>query len=214
MFLHANIHSKSEKVCGIAFSVKKNCGKVRKSGRHFWAIWGNFGPFWVIFGPFWIILGHSRAILGHLGPFGVIFEPFWVIFGTFSGIFGQICGRFKFFAGSLESGDSLLEFMNPPWEISPIYYIPLKDFIQATRVQWLNSVKPLQNKKSMILIEFPWGHSVWVWAFVFVFVFAKQKVNESDWVSVRARCLSLSLCSINIPCFRESTLISKAMHNY
>ena len=49
---HLPIHSKSEKVCGTAFSVKKFAEKVRKSGRHIWAIWGNFGPFWVIFGPF------------------------------------------------------------------------------------------------------------------------------------------------------------------
>ena len=34
------IHSKSEKVCRTAFSVKKNCAKVLKSGRNFWAIWG------------------------------------------------------------------------------------------------------------------------------------------------------------------------------
>ena len=40
------IHSKSENVCGTAFSVKKKIAeKVRKSGRHFWANWGNFGPF-------------------------------------------------------------------------------------------------------------------------------------------------------------------------
>ena len=57
--------------------------KVRKSGRHFWAIWGNCGPFWVIFGPLWIILGHSRAILGHLGSYLGHFGPFWVIFGHF-----------------------------------------------------------------------------------------------------------------------------------
>ena len=35
-----SIHSKSKKVCGTAFSVKKIAEKVRKSGRHFWAIWG------------------------------------------------------------------------------------------------------------------------------------------------------------------------------
>ena len=34
------IHSKSEKVCGTAFSGKKFAEKVRKSGRHIWAIWG------------------------------------------------------------------------------------------------------------------------------------------------------------------------------
>ena len=72
----------------------------------FWAIWGHIWPFWVIFGPFWIILGHSRAMLDHLGPFGVIFGPllgilghFWPFFGPFRGIFGQICGKLKFFCG-------------------------------------------------------------------------------------------------------------------
>ena len=63
--------------------------KVRKSGRHFWAIWGNCGPFWVIFGPLWIILGHSRAILGHLGSYLGHFGPFWVILGHF----WAICSR-------------------------------------------------------------------------------------------------------------------------
>ena len=44
----ANIHSKSEKVCGTAFSVKKFAEKVRVI----------LGPFWVIFGPLWAILNH------------------------------------------------------------------------------------------------------------------------------------------------------------
>ena len=112
------IHSKSEKVCGTAFSVKKIAEKVRKSGRHFWAIWGNFGPFWVIFGPFWIILGHSRVILGHLGSFGVIFGTVWAILGNFwpfLGHFVAILDKFaensNLFAGSLGSGSSLLECM-------------------------------------------------------------------------------------------------------
>ena len=48
----SRIHSESEKVCGTTFSVKKIAEKVRKSGRHFWVILGNFVPFWVIFGPF------------------------------------------------------------------------------------------------------------------------------------------------------------------
>ena len=82
--LLGSIHSKSEKVCRTAFSVKKKIAeKVRKSGRHFWAIWGNCGPFWVIFGPLWIILGHSRAILDHFGPFWVIFGPLWATLGHF-----------------------------------------------------------------------------------------------------------------------------------
>ena len=66
-----------------AFSVKKIAEKVCKSRHHFWAIWGNLGPFWVNFGPLWIILGHSRAILGRFWPFGVIFGPLWAIFGPF-----------------------------------------------------------------------------------------------------------------------------------
>ena len=72
------IHSKSEKVCGTAYSLKKNCEKVR-------AI---FGPFWVLlghFGPFWVTLGH--------------FGSFFAILGPFRGFFGQICGKFKFFCG-------------------------------------------------------------------------------------------------------------------
>ena len=57
---------KAKKFAEPLFQSKKFAEKVRKSGRHFWAIWGNFGLFWVIFGPLWIILGHSRAILGHI----------------------------------------------------------------------------------------------------------------------------------------------------
>ena len=64
------------KVVEVEDEIKKIAEKARKSGRHIWAIWGNFGPFW-------IILGHSRAMLDHLGPFGVIFGPLWVILGHF-----------------------------------------------------------------------------------------------------------------------------------
>ena len=64
---------------------KKIAEKVRESGRHFWAIWGNFGPLWVILGPLWTILGH--------------FWPFLDKFAESS----------NFFAGSLGSRDSLLE---------------------------------------------------------------------------------------------------------
>ena len=51
-YQHITIHSKSKKVCGTAFSVKKNAEKVRVI----------FGPFWVILGPFWTFLGHLWAI--------------------------------------------------------------------------------------------------------------------------------------------------------
>ena len=52
----ANIHSKSEKVCGTAFSVKKKIAeKVQVI----------LGPFWVIFGPLWAILSHFWAISWH-----------------------------------------------------------------------------------------------------------------------------------------------------
>ena len=67
----------------IIISTKKIAEKVRKSGRHFWAIWGNCGPFWIIFGPLWIILGHSRVILGHLGSYLGHFGSFWAILGHF-----------------------------------------------------------------------------------------------------------------------------------
>ena len=62
---------KAKKFAEPLFQSKKIAEKVRKSGRHFWAIWGNCGPFWVIFGPLWIILSHSRVTLGHFGSFSV-----------------------------------------------------------------------------------------------------------------------------------------------
>ena len=106
-----SIHSKSEKVWGTAFSVKKIAEKVRKSGRHIWAIWGNFGPFW-------IILGLSRAMLDHFGPFGVIFGPLWGILGhfwPFLGHFVAYLDKFTessiFFAAPLGSWGLLLECM-------------------------------------------------------------------------------------------------------
>ena len=73
-------HSKSEKVCGTVFSVKKNCGKsaqIRASFLgHLGVILGHFGTFWVIIGPCWTIFGHLGSYLGHFGGF-------WVIFGHF-----------------------------------------------------------------------------------------------------------------------------------
>ena len=60
---------KAKKFAEPFFQSKKFMEKVRKSGRHFWAIWGNCGPFWVIVGQLWITLGHSRAVWGHLGSY-------------------------------------------------------------------------------------------------------------------------------------------------
>ena len=59
------IHSKSEKVCGTAFSVKKNAEKVLK----FWAILGHFWAILDHIGSFWAILGHLGSYLGHFVPF-------------------------------------------------------------------------------------------------------------------------------------------------
>ena len=55
----ASIHSKSEKVCGTAFSVKKYCGK---SAGHFWPILGHS---WAILG----IFGHVGSYFCHFGSF-------------------------------------------------------------------------------------------------------------------------------------------------
>ena len=76
MDMDSIIHSKSEKVCRIAFSVKK---KLRKKCV-------NPG---VIFGPFGVILGHFGSFLGHFGSFWVILGPFWVIFGSLWAILGN-----------------------------------------------------------------------------------------------------------------------------
>ena len=76
-FSATNIHSKSEKVCRTAFSVKrKNCGKKCV----------NMG---VIFGPFWVILAHFGSFLGYFGPFWVILGPFWAIWGHIWTILGN-----------------------------------------------------------------------------------------------------------------------------
>ena len=67
---------KAKKFAEPLFQSKEIAEKVRKSGRHFWAIWGNFGPFldhfgsfWVILRPFWAILGHFWTTLDHFGSF-------------------------------------------------------------------------------------------------------------------------------------------------
>ena len=75
------IHSKIEKACGTAFSVKKYCGK---SAGHFWAILGHFGSFLGHFGHFWAILGHICATLGHFGSFSGLFVAFLEIFAESS----------------------------------------------------------------------------------------------------------------------------------
>ena len=126
---------KAKKFAEPLFQSKKIAEKVRKSGRHFWAIWGNFGPFWVIFGPFWIILGHSRAILGHLGSYLGHFGPFWVIFGHFWAILWHFWTNLRkvqiFFAGFSILLSSLLECMTktPPtplkidiWYTKSVFY--------------------------------------------------------------------------------------------
>ena len=65
---------KAKKFAETLFQSTKFAEKVRKSGRHFWAIsghfgsfLGHFGSFWVILGPCWTILGHIWATLGHFG---------------------------------------------------------------------------------------------------------------------------------------------------
>ena len=57
------IHSKSEKVCGTAFSVKKNCGQFLG---HFGSFLGHFRPFWIILGHIWTTLGHVGSFLGQI----------------------------------------------------------------------------------------------------------------------------------------------------
>ena len=68
-----SIHSKSEKVCGTAFSVKKKCvnpGVI-------------FGPFWIILGQIWATLGHFWAILWHfwtnLRKVQIFLRPCWYL---------------------------------------------------------------------------------------------------------------------------------------
>ena len=82
---------KAKKFVEPPFQLKKIAEKVRKSGCHFWAILGNFGPFWVFlgyFGPFWVILG----------PFGVIFGPLWAILGNFWPFLGHFMAFLDKFA--------------------------------------------------------------------------------------------------------------------
>ena len=58
------IHSKSEKVCGTAFSIKKYCRKVRVIFVPFWVI---FGPFRGIFGKICVNFNFFAALLGRWG---------------------------------------------------------------------------------------------------------------------------------------------------
>ena len=71
-----NIHSKSEKVCGTAFSLKKIAEKVRKSGRHIWAIWGNFGPFLGHFVAYLDKFAESSIFCGPVGVLGLAFRMY------------------------------------------------------------------------------------------------------------------------------------------
>ena len=57
-----DIHSKREKVCGIAFSVKIFLG-------HSGSFWVILGPFWAIWGNIWTTLGHFGSFLGHFVAF-------------------------------------------------------------------------------------------------------------------------------------------------
>ena len=75
-FKHFVIHSKSEKVCGTAFSDKKLRKKCVNPG--------------IIFGSFDVILGHFGSFLGHFGSFWVIIGPFWAIWGHIWVIFGPL----------------------------------------------------------------------------------------------------------------------------
>ena len=84
---------------------------MRKSGRHFWANWGNFGPFWVIFGPLWIILGHSRAIWGHLGSYLGHFGPSRSFLCHFVAFLKKFAESSNFFAARFGSPGPLLECM-------------------------------------------------------------------------------------------------------
>ena len=77
-----SIHSKSQKVCGTAFSVKKIAEKCVNPG--------------VIFGPIGIILGHSRAILGHIWA---ILGHFWPFLGHFVAFLDKFAENSNFFAG-------------------------------------------------------------------------------------------------------------------
>ena len=85
------IHSKSEKVCGTAFSVKKNCGSFLG---HFGSLLGHFRPCGAILGYIWTTLGH-----------------FWPFLGHFVAFLDKFAESSNFFAAPLGSRDSLLECM-------------------------------------------------------------------------------------------------------
>ena len=88
--LLGSIHSKSEKVCRTAFSVKKNCENSL----------GHFGSFLGHFGPFVAILGHFASYLAHCRPFWVIFGPNCKKkFEFFYGLAGVAILAFRMYAG-------------------------------------------------------------------------------------------------------------------
>ena len=64
-----SIHSKSKKVCGTAFSVKKIAEKVRII----------FGPFWVILVPFWAFLRKVQIFFGSVGAAELAFRMYAVV---------------------------------------------------------------------------------------------------------------------------------------
>ena len=70
----------------------------------FWVSFGHFGSFLAILGHFW-------SFLGHFGSFLVILGHFWPFLGHFVAFLDKFAESSNFFAGSLESRDSLLECM-------------------------------------------------------------------------------------------------------
>ena len=74
------IHSKSEKVCGTAFSVKKYCGK---SAGHFWAILGHICA----------TLGHFGSLMGHFVAFLENIVETSIFCGLAFRTYGEVCRR-------------------------------------------------------------------------------------------------------------------------
>ena len=95
-FIPQGIHSKSEKVSGTAFSVKK----IAKT-------------FWVILGPFRVFLGHFGSYLGHIGPFlGQIAENLQKV-QFFCGIVGVTILAFRMYASGSARSTTVLTNIAP-----------------------------------------------------------------------------------------------------